>query len=173
MDTQFVNYPDEVMMDRQKPQLTHNRLFVYCDFIKPGKHHYLVSYETTLVEPEPAVPVPTEAEKREQALKRRNAMLQGELEAAEKPPPFVPHKTKFKLLSYHQFLASAHLGEYNKNTKESRVSVSDRRWSKDKSIFKDWVVDRPRQIQEGFLFETQFWRVPGFVKDADELKEVQ
>ena len=31
------------------PKLDRNQLFVYCDFIKPGKHQYIVSYENDIV----------------------------------------------------------------------------------------------------------------------------
>lgn len=77
-DTQFVNYPDAAMMGNKLPKLTHNRLFVYCDFIKPGQHQYIVSYETTLVEPEPPKPKLTEAEKKDLLkLKKKKAMSKG------------------------------------------------------------------------------------------------
>lgn len=100
------------MMGNKLPKLTHNRLFVYCDFIKPGQHQYIVSYETTLVEPEPPKPKLTEAQKKDLIkLKKKKAMMKEDIEAVEKPPPpFIPHRAKFKMLSYHQFLATAHLG---------------------------------------------------------------
>jgi hypothetical protein len=54
----MINYPDIAMMNHKPPDLDYDRLYVYCDFIKPGKHQYLVTYKNRIVEqpPGPAMP---------------------------------------------------------------------------------------------------------------------
>jgi hypothetical protein len=71
----------------------------------------LVQHESSIVEPEP-IPEPLDDLEK---LRRKNAMVP----IVEVKPKFVPHVTKIKMTSYHQFMGTAHLGEYNKNTKES------------------------------------------------------
>ena len=52
--TQFINDPDiDDFGSRNPPELTFNQLFVYIDFIKPGKHSYIVSYQNLVEEPRP------------------------------------------------------------------------------------------------------------------------
>ena len=48
--------PNERFNQSNPPEIDKNQLFVYIDFIKPGKHEYLVSYEHVLVEPPPPPP---------------------------------------------------------------------------------------------------------------------
>lgn len=38
------------------PELDFNQLFVYVDFIKPGKQQYFVNYQNAFVEPAPVLP---------------------------------------------------------------------------------------------------------------------
>ena len=91
--TQFINYPD---YNSKKPHLDYNRLYVYCDFIKPGKHQYLVQHEAKLVEPEPIKEVIVE---KNPLLARKN--LKTSLVEEHEEPKFVPHVTKIKMMSYH------------------------------------------------------------------------
>ena len=42
--TQYVAYPDPDDYLNRPPELDYDQLYVYCDFIKPGKHSYIVSY---------------------------------------------------------------------------------------------------------------------------------
>jgi len=56
--TQMINWPDSThYTELRPPELRYNQLFVYVDFIKPGKHSYIVSYEKNHVEPEVEEPV--------------------------------------------------------------------------------------------------------------------
>ena len=61
------------MMKNKKPRLDYNRLYVYCDFVKPGKHQYLVTHEDSIVEPEP--PKPTPEPVKPAGLKRQNMVV--------------------------------------------------------------------------------------------------
>jgi len=55
--TQMINWPEPThYTELRPPELTYNQLFVYVDFIKPGKHSYIVSYEKNHVEPEKEEP---------------------------------------------------------------------------------------------------------------------
>jgi len=56
--TQLISYPKEEEYTAEKPpELDFNKLYVYCDFISPGRHSYMVSYESVMqapmTEPEP------------------------------------------------------------------------------------------------------------------------
>ena len=77
-----------------------------------------------------------------------------------------------KLASYHQFLGRAFVGQYNINTKVNEYDSVDRVFDKDKSIFKDWKLDKPKLIQEGFLDEISHWNVLNFVKDENEVEQI-
>lgn len=56
-DIQFIDYPElDEFGYKNQPKLDRNQLFVYVDFIKPGKHSYVVNYENTLIEPRPPTP---------------------------------------------------------------------------------------------------------------------
>lgn len=42
----MVNYPEpEHYSESRPPELDFNQLYVYVDFVKPGKHSYIVNYE--------------------------------------------------------------------------------------------------------------------------------
>ena len=113
----MINYPDIAMMNHKPPDLDYDRLYVYCDFVKPGKHQYLVTYKNRIVEQPPVPPVP-----------RQEYDEYGD-EIVPAPPrkspveaaPFEPKITNVRITSYHQFLGSAHLHgqrqEDNLNTK--------------------------------------------------------
>ncbi len=54
--TQYINFPELNLFDsKNPPHLDHNQLFVYCDFVKPGKHEYIVTYENNIKETKPVV----------------------------------------------------------------------------------------------------------------------
>lgn len=46
--TQYVSKPQN--LETNCPEIDFNRLFVYVDFIKPGKHQYVVSYKNQISE---------------------------------------------------------------------------------------------------------------------------
>ena len=69
-------------------------------------------------------------------------------------------------------MGSAFLGDYNINTKNTKFNVNERKFDKNKSVFKDWRLDVPRRIEEGFMNEIKYWKVPNFVKDAEELEKI-
>ena len=49
----MINWPEPThYTELRPPELKFNQLFVYVDFIKPGKHSYIVSYEKNHIEPE-------------------------------------------------------------------------------------------------------------------------
>ena len=53
-DSQLINFPpDEWQNDKfnlnKPPELDYNQLFVYVDFFKPGKLHFVVTYENSHV----------------------------------------------------------------------------------------------------------------------------
>ena len=42
----MINYPDDkVFTPAKPPEITFNQLYVYADFVKPGKNQYIVTYE--------------------------------------------------------------------------------------------------------------------------------
>ena len=61
-------------------------------------------------------------------------------------PDFTPIISTFKVLSYHQFMGSAFLEDYNINTKNTKFNVNERKFDKNKSVFKDWRLDIPGRI---------------------------
>ena len=109
---------------------------MYASFIKPGKHQYIVSYENTAVEPAPVINEPIVLDKWGNPLKAQT----------DKKKAFVPHKTIVKMNSYHQFLGHAHLGDYQINSKVNDFTSSVREFDKNKSVFKDWKLDKPKLI---------------------------
>lgn len=57
-NTQYIDFPDDTIFDaKNPPHLYHNQLFVYCDFIKPGKHEYIVTYENNIKESKPVIQI--------------------------------------------------------------------------------------------------------------------
>jgi len=153
------------------PEVEYNQLFVHCDFIKPGKHQYIVTYENTIIEEEPI------SEKSESPRENQNRFPQFTAPKAKKKkppkPPFVPSIEKTKLTSYHEFLSTAFLGSYNINTKVNEFDSIDRKFDKNKSVFKDWKPDRPKAVADGFKDEISYWNVPNFVKDPDEITKIE
>ena len=51
-DAQYFNYPPLAAFASGSPR-NPSKMFVYCDFIRPGKHSYLVTYERKFLEPDP------------------------------------------------------------------------------------------------------------------------
>ena len=47
---------DEEFNYNVAPELDFNQLFVYIDFIKPGKQQYFVNYHNEFAEPPPVLP---------------------------------------------------------------------------------------------------------------------
>ena len=85
---------------------------------------------------------------------------------------FIPRVSEIKLTSYHQIMSHAHLGEYKTNLRVNEFDSVDRKFDKDKSIFKDWKVDKQQLIKDGFCAEIEFWKVPNFVKDEEEVQKI-
>lgn len=153
------------------PDLDYNRLYVYCDFVKPGKHQYLVTYKNELIEPNPKKPEEEKIEYDRFGQKiNKNLAFSSEKKIEE--PEFIPRVNTVSITSYHQFLGSAHLSEYNLNIKETQNNNFERKFDRKNSVFKDWKGDNIKKLQEGFLYEVKFWKVPKFVKDEEEVKEI-
>ena len=91
----------------------------------------------------------------------------------EEKEPFVPLQSDIRLTSYHQFLSTAHLGDYNLHIKVNEFDELDRRFDKNTSVFKDWKLDVPKKIVEGFREEILHWKVPNFVKDEAEVQQIE
>ena len=51
-DAQFFNYPPLLAFASGRAR-NPCKMFVYCDFIRPGRHSYLVTYERKFLEPDP------------------------------------------------------------------------------------------------------------------------
>ena len=85
---------------------------------------------------------------------------------------FIPRTSVVKLTSYHEFLGQAHLGAYALNTKVNQFDSVDREFKKEKSVFRDWRLDRPKAVGEGFMDEISYWKVPNFVKDEEECAKI-
>lgn len=85
---------------------------------------------------------------------------------------FVPHLSTVKMTSYHQFLGRAYSEEYTVNMKVNEFDSVDRAFDKDKSVFKEWKVDKPKTISEGLLEEVALWKVPNFVKEPEECEGI-
>ena len=50
-ETQIINFPPEERFTASNPpELSFNQLFVYADFIKPGKHQYIITYENDIIQ---------------------------------------------------------------------------------------------------------------------------
>ena len=62
--------------------------------------------------------------------------------------------------------------DYNQNIKHTKFNLNDRKFDKSKSVFKDWRLDNPKKIEQNFLEEIKYWKVPNFVKNEDELKDI-
>lgn len=70
-------------------------------------------------------------------------------------------------------MSTAHLGDYNLHIKVNEFDQLDRQFDKNKSVFKEWKVDVPKKIVEGFREEILHWKVPNFVKDASEVTQIE
>ena len=84
----------------------------------------------------------------------------------------MPVTTQFQMTSYHQCLASAHLGRYKVFHQVSKLSESKRNFSKEESIFKDWKPESNSKMVDGFLHEIKYWKVPNMIKQEDEVNKV-
>ena len=73
-----------------------------------------------------------------------------------------------KLTSYHEFLGHPFLGDYKINTKVTDFNSVDRNFNRDKSVFKEWKIDRAKVMGEGFLDEVQYCKISGVVKEEEE-----
>lgn len=60
------------------------------------------------------------------------------------------------------------MSNYNINTKVNEFDSIDRKFDKNKSVFKDWKLDKEKLVKEGFQDEISYWNVPNFVKDESE-----
>lgn len=82
----------------------------------------MVTYKNELVEPNPKKPEEEKVEydrfgQRKIATSMRN-LYDSPDKSKEEEPVFVPKVSTVNITSYHQFLGSAHLSEYNLNIKE-------------------------------------------------------
>lgn len=65
---------------------------------------------------------------------------------------FEPMTTQVKLTTYHQFIGTAFLGDYNSNLKQRKEGATPKRtFNRMASLFKDWKVDEYKPIWTGFL----------------------
>lgn len=166
-DAQFIDFPPDDKFNLNKPpELDYDQLFVYVDFVKPGKHHYVVTYENSHVEPAPII----EEAETPKFDKRGFPIIRPPGYKKPEKKKFIPKVAKVALTSYHQFLGRAHLSDYNVNTKLNDFNALDRVFDKDNSVFKDWRLDRPKAIADGFVAEIELWKVPNFVKDEAEVE---
>ena len=102
----MINFPSEdSFTDQNPPELSFNQLFVYADFIKPGKHQYIVSYENDIIQQPPPVVV----EKKQFKYDSRGRILKEEKKEEAPKPKFVAIESNVRLASYHEFLGHAHL----------------------------------------------------------------
>lgn len=164
--TQKIDMPPSYEYGKSSPpDIDFNQLFVYADFIKPGKHQYVVTFENQIVQKEP--------EREQASAGAGGGRIAAKRLEEEEPEPFVPIVSTIKLTSYHQFLGQAHLDKYNVNTKVNEFDSIDRAFEKDKSIFKDWRLDKPKAVCDGFLEEIAYWKVPNFVKDEEECEAIE
>jgi len=159
------------------PELDFNQLFVFADFIKPGKQQYFVTYSNSFEEPPPEpTPPSTKYNSQDENAEDNDWRKVKKVKTAkpkEEKEPFVPLQSDIRLTSYHQFLSTAHLGDYNLHIKVNEFDSVDRRFDKNKSVFKDWKVDVPKKIVEGFREEILHWKVPNFVKDQAEVQQIE
>ena len=153
------------------PEISFNQLFVYADYIRPGKQQYFVTYSNTFREPspEPTPPTTKHNSDNEDDDWRKIKVVKKKVEK----PKFEPRFSDIRCTSYHQFLSTAHLDDYNIHTKVNEFDALDRQFDKNKSVFKDWKLDNNKKIVEGFREEIQHWKVPNFVKDENEVKMIE
>ena len=45
-----------------------------------------------------------------------------------------------------------------------------RTFKKESSVFKDWKIDKPKSIQDGFLIEVKNWCIPKIIKDSNDVE---
>lgn len=76
--------------------------------------------------------------------------------------------SNIKLTSYHEFVGEAFLYDYNIGKKINEMDKIDRKFDKNRSVFKDWKLDNPKLVAEGFLEEISHWNVPNFIKEEQE-----
>lgn len=139
-DAQCIDYP--ALADASASRLSQNpcKLFVYCDFIKPGKHSYLVNYERQLLAPDPDLEARKELIRR-QFVRARFGGADG-ADRLQEVPPHVPAEIRINMTTYHQIIAEPYMGDYNNNVK-TESSTHIRTFNKERSVFKDWKLDRP------------------------------
>ena len=77
---------------------------------------------------------------------------------------FDPIVSTVKLTSYHEFLGHPFLGEYKINSKLNEGTLENRVFILRKSVFKDWRIDQPKPMADGFLDDVQYWNISGVVK---------
>lgn len=164
--TLVLNKPDRAKFEHSNPpEIDFNQLFVYADFIKPGKHEYLITYDNVLVEPAPItaklVAGHPAAPSAPSTLRRTSIKF-----------AYEPKVSKIRLTSYHNFMGEAFLGDYKINNKINLYDTADRGFNKDRSVFKDWRMDRYQLVKDGFLEEVASWKVPNIVKDPEEQLEI-
>jgi hypothetical protein len=76
------------------PELDYNQLYVYVNFIKPGKHQYIVSYENKIIEEKPVEIIePPKLDKFGNVIYDKTP--------ERKKEAFVPLVTNVKMSSYH------------------------------------------------------------------------
>ena len=56
-------------------------------------------------------------------------------------PPYEPKTITTSMTTYHQLISEPHSGEYNNNVK-SQNSGNVRTFDKERSVFKDWKLDK-------------------------------
>lgn len=160
------------------PELDYNQLFVFADYIKPGKQQYFVTYSNTYEEPPPEpTPPSTKYNSQDENVTQEDWRNVKKVKKTTKPKEdngsFIPRQSDIRLTSYHQFLSTAHLGDYNLHIKVNEFDELDRRFDKNTSVFKDWKIDVPKKIVEGFREEILHWRVPNFVKEKAEVVQIE
>ena len=87
-------------------------------------------------------------------------------------PVFDPIESTVKLTSYHEFLGHPFLRDYKINTKVNQFDSVDRVFNKERSVFKDWRIDRPKIMADGFLEEMGYCKIAGVVKEEEELEQI-
>ena len=143
---------------------------MYCDFLRPGKHQYLVTYARKVFDTDPFAEERLDLERLKQLQKAKFSADESPIKL-EEIPPHIPTSITIRTLTYHQIISEAYAGEYHHKTKAEHMN-RERFFSKEKSVFKDWRLDKLDKLQEGFLHETQFWKVPNLIKDTEQVAQI-
>lgn len=166
-----MNSPDD-MPGLKTPDLFFDQLYVYCDYVKPGKHTYLVHYHNILVEPRAA---PRGKGSELQEYERRmpthiKAQLLKGLKTAMTKACLV---TDVNLTSYHQTLVRPQMEDYSVSIKSREGPIEKvREFDRRQTVFRDYARPTHKQVKEGLLFEIQFWKVPNIVRDVAEQEKI-